>query len=56
MSGRSLKLFTLALTFATVAMASTIKDDATLQRISGYRGWSRVTRKPVSVDFSSLAG
>jgi hypothetical protein len=56
MSGRSLKLLLLALTVATVGMASTIKDEETLQRISGYRNWSRVTRKPISVDFSSLAG
>jgi hypothetical protein len=56
MSGRSLKLLLLALTVATVGMANPIKDEATLQRISGYRNWSRVTKKPLTVDFSSLAG
>lgn len=56
MSGRSLKLLSLALTFATVGMANPVKDEATLERISGYRNWSRVTRKPIAVDFSSLAG
>jgi hypothetical protein len=56
MSGRSLKLLSVALMMATVGMASATKDDATLQRISGYRNWTRVTRKPIAVDFSSLAG
>lgn len=56
MSGRSLTLLSLALTIATVGMANSIKDEATLQRISGYRNWSRVTRKPLAVEFSSIAG
>jgi hypothetical protein len=56
MSGRSLKLFTLALALATAATASTIKDDETLKKISKYRDWSRVTQKPISVDFSSAGG
>ena len=56
MSGRSLKLLAIALSLATVGMASTIKDEPTLQKISGYRNWSRVTQKPIPVDFPSVAG
>ena len=56
MSGRSLTLLSLALTLATIGMADPIKDEATLQRISGYRSWSRVTRKPLPIDFSSDGG
>ena len=57
MSGRSFRLFTLALTLATVGMASTTKDEETLQKISRYRDWSRVTQKPIFViDPSSLGG
>ncbi len=56
MSGRSLKILSLAFTLATAGIANPIKDDATLQRISGYRTWSLVTRKPVAIDFSSVAG
>jgi hypothetical protein len=56
MSGRSLKLFTLALTLATAGMASTIPDQSTLQKISRYRNWSRVTQKPIAIDLSSVAG
>ena len=56
MSGSSLKLITLALTFATAVAAGTIKDDDTLQKISHYRDWSRVTQKPIVLDYSSLAG
>jgi hypothetical protein len=56
MSGRLLKILSLALTVATVGVANPLKDEATLQRISGYRSWARVTKKPLSFDFSSLAG
>ena len=56
MSGRSLKLFALALTLATAGMASTIKDEPTLQKISSYRNWSRVTQKPIALDLSSVGG
>ena len=56
MSGRSLKLLALALSLATVGMASTIKDETTLQTIAGYRDWSRVTQKPIAVEFSRAAG
>ena len=56
MSGRSLKLFALALAFATVGIAGSIKDDSTLKRIAGYRDWSRVTQKPIVVDFGSIGG
>jgi len=55
MSGRSLKLFALALTLATAGMATT-PDESTLQKISSYRNWSRVTQKPITIDYSSLAG
>jgi hypothetical protein len=56
MSGRSLKLLALALSLATVGMASTIKDEPTLKKISGYRDWSRVTQKPIAVEVLSIAG
>ena len=56
MSGSSFKLITLALTFATAVAAGTIKDDDTLKKISNYREWSRVTQKPIALDYSSLGG
>ncbi len=56
MSGGSLKLFALALTFVTVTTASTAQDEGTLSKISNYREWSRVTQRALQKDISSLAG
>jgi hypothetical protein len=56
MCGRSVKLFALALALSTVGMATSIKDKETLNRISKYRDWSRLTQRPFQIDLSSIAG
>ena len=51
-----LKALTFALMLTTVGMASTVRDEETLRKISPYRNWSRLTEKPTPIDISSLAG
>ncbi|HKP37875.1 MAG TPA: hypothetical protein VJT71_13540 [Pyrinomonadaceae bacterium] len=56
MSGRSLKLIALVLSITTAVIAGNITDDDTLQEISKYRQWSRVTQKVIALDYASVAG
>jgi len=56
MSGRSLKLITLVLSITTAVIAANVKDDDTLQEISNYRQWSRVTQKVIALDYASVGG
>jgi len=39
-----------------VSVAARVADDTTLQDISRYREWARVTKAPVPVNFASPGG
>jgi len=43
-------------TFAGVLAANTDADQELLKQIESYRHWTTLTAKPVTVEFSSLAG
>lgn len=51
-----LRVLAFALMLTIVGMASTVRDEETLRKISGYREWSRLTEKPMSIAFPSVAG
>jgi hypothetical protein len=57
MKKTSLKLLTLVavLTTAGLVVADTSDNETTLNRIVGYRQWTRVNREPVQVDASPVA-
>ena len=52
-----LVIVTLSVTVAGLALGTT-GDNETLSQIAGYRNWTRVTPKPLSIayDLSSVAG
>ena len=53
-----LKMMTMVLTLGAVGvvLGNASASDKTLEEISSYRQWTRVTHKPMIVDLSSLAG
>ena len=53
----SFRVFALAVSLVAARTAMAIADDdaVTLNRISGYRQWSKVNPEPVKVDTSSGA-
>ena len=57
MKNISLKVLALLamLTTAGLVVAETGDNEGTLNQIAGYRQWTRVNRKPVQVDASTVA-
>jgi len=56
MRDRTLKVLVIALTVSTMAMASSKSDEGALRQISDYRGWTRLTPKPISIILPSDGG
>src|SRR5262249_12829699 len=53
---RLTKLLAATLLLASSAAPNSVSNEEPLKQISGYRDWAGVTKKPVSVELSSLAG